>query len=57
MKEYLYFLRKLFNKHADADADDVSEYYVKDAVNALLKGEKVKTEVTKAIGCSIKVKK
>lgn len=40
-----------------ADADDVSEYYVKDAVNALLKGEKVPMEVTKAIGCSIKVKK
>lgn len=49
------YIGAIDNNHADAD--DVSEYYVKDAVNALLKGEKVETEVTKAIGCSIKVKK
>lgn len=36
---------------------DVSEYYVQDAVNQLLKGEDVKTTKTVAIGCTIKVKK
>ena len=39
------------------DANDVSEYYVRDAVNSLLKGEEVKTKKTAAIGCTIKVKK
>lgn len=39
------------------DANDVSEYYVQDAVNALLKGEKVKKTKTVAVGCTIKVKK
>lgn len=37
--------------------NDVSEYYVQDAINQLLKNEKVKTEKTVAIGCTIKVKK
>ncbi|CAM2812434.1 thioredoxin family protein [Chryseobacterium flavum] len=37
--------------------DDVSEYYVQDAVNALIKGEPVKMAKTVAIGCTIKVKK
>lgn len=37
--------------------NDVSEYYVQDAVNQLLKNEAVKTEKTVAIGCTIKVKK
>ncbi|REC80475.1 thioredoxin family protein [Chryseobacterium elymi] len=37
--------------------DDVSEYYVQDAVNALIKGEPVKMTKTVAIGCTIKVKK
>ncbi|MCW3160632.1 thioredoxin family protein [Chryseobacterium oryctis] len=37
--------------------NDVSEYYVQDAVNALIKGETVKTTKTVAIGCTIKVKK
>ncbi|TDX84635.1 thioredoxin family protein [Epilithonimonas xixisoli] len=36
---------------------DVSEFYVQDAVNQLLKNEAVKTEKTVAIGCTIKVKK
>ncbi len=36
------------------DAASAKEKYVEDAVNALLKGEKVPVEVTKAIGCSIK---
>ena len=39
------------------DATDVSEYYVRDAVNALLKDDAVKTTKTAAIGCTIKVKK
>lgn len=37
--------------------NDVSEYYVQDAVNSLLKNEEVKTTKTVAIGCTIKVKK
>ncbi|WP_312767539.1 thioredoxin family protein [Epilithonimonas sp.] len=37
--------------------NDVSDYYVQDAVNRLLKNEPVKTEKTVAIGCTIKVKK
>lgn len=37
--------------------NDVSEYYVQDAVNALIKGEPVKMNKTVAIGCTIKVKK
>lgn len=36
------------------DASSATEKYVEDAVNALLKGEKVPVETTKAIGCSIK---
>ncbi len=36
---------------------DVSEFYVQDAVNQLLKNEAVKTSKTVAIGCTIKVKK
>lgn len=43
------------NNHEDASA--VTERYVENAVDALLKGEKPKTDFTKAIGCSIKVKK
>ncbi|MDR6463805.1 thioredoxin family protein [Chryseobacterium sediminis] len=37
--------------------NDVSEYYVQDAVNALIKDEPVKMTKTVAIGCTIKVKK
>ncbi|MDN5423131.1 MAG: thioredoxin family protein [Chryseobacterium sp.] len=37
--------------------NDVSEYYVQDAVNALIKGEPLKMNKTVAIGCTIKVKK
>lgn len=37
--------------------NDVSEYYVQDAVNALIKREPVKMTKTVAIGCTIKVKK
>ncbi len=36
------------------DANDVSEYYVQDAVNALLEKKEVPLAQTKAIGCSIK---
>ncbi len=39
------------------DADAVETQYVFNAVNAILNGEEVKPETTKAIGCSIKVKK
>ncbi len=36
------------------NATDASEKYVEDAVKALLKGDKIPVEITKAIGCSIK---
>lgn len=39
------------------DAEEVSERYVEDAVDALLSGEVIKVTSTKAIGCSIKKKK
>ncbi len=39
------------------DAKAVKTRYVEDAVDALLAGKKVTTTYTKAIGCSIKVKK
>jgi peroxiredoxin len=39
------------------NANDVSEYYVEDAVNALLANKKVEQPTTVAIGCSIKVTK
>lgn len=37
------------------DADAVEVKYVEDAVDAMLKGEKIDITTTKAIGCSIKV--
>jgi peroxiredoxin len=39
------------------DADAVEETYLADAIDALLAGEKPDPSVTKAVGCSIKVKK
>lgn len=39
------------------DPNDVSEHYVQDAVNALIKGEPLKMTKTVAIGCTVKVKK
>ena len=39
------------------DANDVSEKYVEDAVDALLAGKEIKLTETKAIGCSIKDKR
>ncbi|MFK7969567.1 MAG: thioredoxin family protein [Bacteroidia bacterium] len=41
----------------DTNGADVGETYVEAAVNALIKGKKVKTKETKAVGCSIKWKK
>lgn len=49
------YIGAIDNNHQDAS--DVSERYVEDAVDALLKGEKVAVEKTVAIGCTIKVKK
>ncbi|MBI3259316.1 MAG: thioredoxin family protein [Ignavibacteriae bacterium] len=40
-----------------SDANNVKEKYLEEAVNALLKNAKPATEMTKAIGCSIKWKK
>jgi hypothetical protein len=39
------------------NAEDVKVKYVEDAVDALLAGNTIETTATKAIGCSIKVKK
>ncbi|TYR33357.1 thioredoxin family protein [Sphingobacterium phlebotomi] len=49
------YIGAIDNNHEDAN--DASERYVENAVDALLKGEAVKTEKTVAIGCDIKVKK
>ncbi len=46
------YIGAIDNNYKDASA--ANEKYVEEAVNALLKGEKVPVEVTKAIGCSIK---
>jgi peroxiredoxin len=39
------------------DANSVNVRYVENAVDALLKGEEIETTETRAIGCTIKVKK
>ncbi|WP_323674098.1 thioredoxin family protein [Faecalibacter sp. LW9] len=39
------------------DENDVSEFYVQDALNSLLNGQKIAVPTTVAIGCTIKVKK
>lgn len=35
-------------------ADEVEETYLKDAITRMIEGKKIKPEITKAIGCSIK---
>ncbi len=47
------YIGAIDNNYKDAGA--ANKKYVEDAVNALLDGKKVPLEVTKAIGCSIKV--
>ncbi len=54
-KNIVKYIGAIDNNHEDAD--DVSEYYVKDAVTALLQDEEPEPHVTKAIGCSIKASK
>lgn len=54
-KNIVRYIGAIDNNHSDEN--DVSEYYLKDAVNALINGDKVSPEITKAIGCTIKVKK
>ncbi|MBQ4803674.1 thioredoxin family protein [Aquimarina sp. MMG015] len=46
------YIGAIDNNYKDASAAD--KKYAEDAINALLKGEKVPLETTKAIGCSIK---
>ncbi|WP_108801529.1 thioredoxin family protein [Aquimarina sp. Aq107] len=46
------YIGAIDNNYKDASAAD--KKYAEDAINALLKGEKVPVETTKAIGCSIK---
>jgi peroxiredoxin len=48
------YIGAIDNNHADAS--EVTEPWVKDAVDALLQGEMPDTDHTKAIGCSIKTK-
>jgi len=49
------YIGAIDNNYKDAAAAD--EFYVQDAVNALLAGEEVSVTETKAIGCSIKDKR
>ncbi|AWM14836.1 thioredoxin family protein [Flavobacterium sediminis] len=46
------YIGAIDDNHTDAEAIKVK--YVENAVDALLKGQEVKTDFTKAIGCSIK---
>jgi peroxiredoxin len=46
------YIGAIDNNYKDASSAD--QKYVEDAINALLKGEKIPVETTKAIGCSIK---
>ena len=46
------YIGAIDNNYKDEKSAD--KKYVEDAINALLKGEKVPVETTKAIGCSIK---
>ncbi|UXX79769.1 thioredoxin family protein [Reichenbachiella carrageenanivorans] len=48
------YIGAIDNNHKDADA--ASQKYVEEAVNSLLAGKAVKTNFTKAIGCTIKWK-
>jgi len=47
------YIGSIDNHHEEPNK--VTEKYVEDAVNALLKGDKPEVNFTKAIGCSIKV--
>lgn len=46
------YIGAIDNNYQDAKA--VTEHYVKDAVNSVMKGEEVAMNFTKAIGCTIK---
>ncbi len=46
------YIGAIDNNYQDASA--VTEHYVEDAVDAVIQGEKVALENTKAIGCTIK---
>jgi len=37
-----------------ADADNVDEHFLRDAMDALIEGNKIENSTSKAIGCSIK---
>ncbi|PKP50400.1 MAG: thioredoxin family protein [Bacteroidetes bacterium HGW-Bacteroidetes-11] len=47
------YIGAIDNNHQDASA--VSEKYLENAVNALIKGDKPAVDFTKAVGCTIKV--
>ncbi len=49
------YIGAIDNNHKDAKA--ANEKYVEDAVKALMEGKEVKTDFTKAVGCTIKWKK
>ncbi len=54
-KNIVKYIGAIDNNHEDAN--DVSEKYVEDAVDALLAGNDIEVKETKAIGCTIKVQK
>ncbi|MDP2237439.1 MAG: thioredoxin family protein [Bacteroidales bacterium] len=49
------YIGAIDNNHEDASK--ATEKYVESAIEALMNGKKIETEFTKAIGCTIKVKK
>lgn len=49
------YIGAIDNNHEDAGK--ATEKYVESAIEALMNGKKIETEFTKAIGCTIKVKK
>lgn len=49
------YIGAIDNNHKDAKA--ANEKYVEDAVKALMEGKEIKTDFTKAIGCTIKWRK
>jgi peroxiredoxin len=49
------YIGAIDNNHEDAAS--ATEKYVESALEALMNGKKIETEFTKAIGCTIKVKK
>ena len=57
ISSYLMKLTSLYKGSIDnnyKDKSNVTEFYLKDAMDQMLKNEKIEISSTKAIGCSIK---